>query len=89
MTICAPRTTLLSGLSLDQLNANLLAAQSAYNQLMTGGKPVTVSYAQGDGNRSVTYTAAEIGALSQYIRSLQQALNMPGTRRRPLRMRYL
>ena len=79
-----PRQTILSGLTSEQLQANLAAAQQAYSDLMTGGKPVSVSYSQVNGSRSVTYTATNKTDLLNYIQLLQTQLGI--TRRRPLRI---
>lgn len=56
------------------LQANLATAQAAYQQLVTGGQVATVSYAEGSGMRSVTYTRAQLGDLVAYIESLQTQL---------------
>ncbi|GBR21055.1 gpW family protein [Asaia spathodeae] len=81
-----PRQTILSGLTNEQLQANLAAAQQAYADLMTGGKPVSVSYSQVNGARSVTYTATNKTDLLNYIQLLQTQLGI--TRRRPLRIAF-
>ncbi|AAW62070.1 Putative phage protein [Gluconobacter oxydans 621H] len=78
-----PPQTSMSGLTTAQLQANLAAAQQAYNDLMIGGKPVAVSYSQVNGSRSVTYTAANKTDLLQYIQLLQKQLGI--SRRRPVR----
>lgn len=56
------------------LQANLAAAQAAYDALSRGVLPQTVSYAEGQGQRSVTYTRANLGELVSYIESLQTQL---------------
>lgn len=63
------------------LQSWLSAAQQALQDLALGGKPVTVSYTQGDGARAVTYTPAQIPVLEQRIRSLARALGLAGPRR--------
>ncbi|NHN83656.1 phage head-tail adapter protein [Acetobacter musti] len=78
-----PDTSILAGMTPDQLRAALASAQSALIQLQTGGKPVSVSYAQGDGSRSVTYTQASIAGLTALIMQLQRQLGIG--RRRALR----
>ncbi|WP_368040891.1 gpW family head-tail joining protein [Acetobacter estunensis] len=78
-----PDTSILAGMSRDQLQAALASAQNALMQLTTGGKPVSVSYAQGDGSRSVTYTAASIPSLTALIMQIQRQLGIG--RRRALR----
>ena len=68
------------------LQAWLTQVQQAIQDLSTGGKLEVASYAQGDGNRSVTYRAADSGRLRQLIRDLQAAL---GTRtRRAIGVRF-
>ncbi|GAB6854185.1 gpW family head-tail joining protein [Asaia astilbis] len=81
-----PRQTALSGLSQEQLRANLAAAQQGYHDLMIGGKPVSVSYSQVNGARSVTYKAADKNDLLNYIQLLQTQLGITG--RRPLRITF-
>jgi hypothetical protein len=63
-------------------------AQQALQNLMTGQSVVTVSYAQGEGNRSVTYRRAEINTLRAWIMELQQAAGTPCARRRPIYPRF-
>lgn len=76
---------IFAGMTQVQLQALLIAAQNAYNQLMTGTKGVTFSYAQGDGTKSVTYTQASVANLTQYIMQINQALGNCCGRRRPMR----
>lgn len=78
-----PDTSILAGMSREQLQSALATAQNALMQLTTGGKPVSVSYAQGDGSRSVTYTAASGPALTALIMQIQRQLGIG--RRRALR----
>jgi hypothetical protein len=63
------------------LQAWLTASQQALQDLSIGGKPVTLSYAQGDGTKSVTYTPAQISLLEQRCRNLARALGLVGPRR--------
>ena len=72
-----PNATILSGQPRATLQQWLSDAQAAYAQLATGGRVVTVSY---DG-KSVTYTAAEKGALTQWIGLLQRQLGINRGRR--------
>jgi hypothetical protein len=58
----------------------LTDAQLARHNLMTGALPSVVSYGNGDGTKSVTYTRANLGALDAYIQSLLRALGL-GRRR--------
>ena len=77
--------SVLAGMSAAELQAALTAAQRAYTELMTGTKVVTASYAQADGMKSVTYTKAELPALTAFIRQLQVALGITTQARRPAR----
>ncbi len=56
-------------------------AQTAYQALVTGTLATTVSYAQGTGNRAVTYTRTNQGMLAAHIRQLQTALGIVRPRR--------
>lgn len=69
--------TILSGLSRASLQQMLTDAQSAYALLLTGGKPVSVSY---DG-KAVTYTAANQADLVQWIGLIQRSLGVNRGRR--------
>jgi hypothetical protein len=70
MAICNC-TSILDGVPLDVLRAQLAQMQQAYLQLMSGSKVEVASYSQADGSRSVTYTRANIGALVQGIIGVQ------------------
>lgn len=69
------RTSILDGISLEVLQARLAALQQAYLDLMAGGKVASASYTQGDGARTVTYTQANIGDLTQAILALQTQID--------------
>lgn len=69
--------TILSGLSRPVLQQMLSDAQTAYAQLITGAKVVSVSY---DG-KSAQYTAANTAALVQYIGLIQRCLGVNRGRR--------
>lgn len=71
-----PNTSIFAGMSVPQLQAALSAAQNALIALQSGAQAVDVSYAQGDGNRRVTYRAPEIGGLTQLIKALQAQLGV-------------
>jgi hypothetical protein len=58
------------------LQAALASAQAAMIALQTGGQVATVSYAQGDGQKSVTYRAGNLGGLTQMINELQACLGL-------------
>lgn len=83
-----PSTSILAGMTNDQLTAALSAAQAAYVALVSGSKPVTVSYTQGDGSKSVTYSKAEIGSLNVLIRQLQAQLGIICRPRRAIGLRF-
>jgi hypothetical protein len=71
----------LQGVPSATLQLWLREAQHALQRLMTGDQAVTVSYAEGEGNRSVTYTRTTVPNLRAWIGELQGALN-PGVRTR-------
>jgi hypothetical protein len=60
-------------IDLSILEARLQEAETAYHQLMTGSKAVTVSIG---GYGSTTYTSAEASKLNAYIHSLHAQINM-------------
>lgn len=80
-----PSQSVLAGIPPSVLMANLAAAQAAYAQLMMGGKPVSVSYTQGDGAKSVTYQLADASSLMAYIQLLQAQLGIVQRPRQPMR----
>lgn len=71
-----PPRTLWSNLPRETLKQYLVNAQQAYNDVMTGSKPISVSYSQETGAKSVTYNQANINQLLGYILSLQKALGI-------------
>ena len=82
-------TSILVGMTTDQLQKALASAQAAYVELMSGARGVSFSYSQGDGSKSVTYQQVDAAQLATFIRMLQQQLGLPVTRRRPARFRYV
>jgi hypothetical protein len=72
-----PNNTILSGQPRATLQLWLTEAQAAYASLVTGGRPVSVSY---DG-KAVTYTAANQLDLVQWIGLLQRQLGVNRGRR--------
>jgi hypothetical protein len=70
------------GIPRETLQAWLTEAQGVLHKLTIGGQPQVVSYSQGDGSKGVTYTAANIGTLVEYIGELVDTLN--GRRRRAI-----
>jgi hypothetical protein len=71
-----PSQSIFAGMSTADLQAALAAAQAVYIKLLAGGQGVSFSYTQGDGTRSVTYTAANPAYIAALIRQLQQQLGM-------------
>lgn len=69
------RTSILDGVDIAVLQSRLAALQQAYLDLSSGGKLEVVSYAQGDGNKSVTYSRTNIGALTQAIITVQTQID--------------
>jgi hypothetical protein len=86
------RTSILDGISVETLKLRLAAMQQAYFDLTSGGKVQVASYTQGDGGKSVTYTQANIGALTQAIIGVQTQIDrLEGrciNRRRPMGPRF-
>ena len=80
---CGPdlSKTDLVGISTATLQQWLLDSQQALHDLITGGKPVSVTYVQGDGQKMVTYTKANIGNLRGYIAELKTQLGITNGRR--------
>lgn len=70
----------------DVIAANLAAAQRALAELTSGARVAHVSYAEGSGNREVTYARAQIGDLTRYIEDLQTRQGYRA--RRPIGMRF-
>jgi len=77
----------LTGVDRATLQQWLGDAQQALHDLTVGGKPESVSYAQGEGSRAVTYTRADVGKISAYIALLKAALGI-SRGRRPVRFFY-
>lgn len=75
-----PTSGVFAGMDPVALQAALTQAQLALISLDSGATVANVSYAQGDGNRSVTYTRADSGRLRQLIADLQAALGLRSRR---------
>ena len=75
-----------AGMSQAQLLALRVTAQTALIDLISGGKPVTVSYGNGEGQRMVTYTRTNEASLRNLIRELNAALG--GRQRRGVGVRF-
>lgn len=69
------------GVSEATLQGWLSDLQQALQDLTIGGKPQTLSYAQGDGQKAVTYTPADQARIEQRIRSIAAALGLVPPRR--------
>ena len=82
MAACRPAE--LIGVPDATLQSWLTACQQAIQDLTTGGKVQTAAYTQGDGSKSVTYTAADLNALRMRAQMLGQALGLV-RHRRPMR----
>lgn len=76
------------GRSRADLQAQLAALQSAYDQLISGQQVATASYAQGDGTKSVSFRATDLGLLEGAISLLQQKLGIIRRARRQIRFIY-
>ena len=59
----------------------LSEAQTAFQQVQTGAKAVTVTYGMGDGQKSVTYNHTNQLALRTHIDELMTALGRQRRRR--------
>jgi hypothetical protein len=82
-------SSLLAGMSTQQLQQYLTAAQAAYVQLSLGSKGESFSYTQGDGTKTVTYTRAQLPQLANLIQMLQSQLGIVCRARRPMRPLFL
>jgi hypothetical protein len=80
-----PAPSIFAGMTTVQLQAALTAAQQAYLALASGSKGETFSYTQGDGAKSVTFSRANLGALTMLIKQLQVELGVICQARRPIR----
>lgn len=81
---CGP----FAGMTQQQLQTLLAQAQQALIDVMLGNKTVSLSYAQGDGAKSVTRQMTSQGAVRSLILEIQRALGLCCARRSPLRPVY-
>lgn len=81
-------TSLLAGMSDEQLRAALDKAQQAYIDLATGSHGVSFSYSQGDGTRSVSYQQSTLADLLALIQLLRAQLGIVVRPRKPVRFRF-
>jgi hypothetical protein len=70
------------------LRAALAEAQQIYLQLTTGAQPESLSYTQGDGTRSVTYTRANLAQLASAIQLMQAQLGIVCSPRKAFRLTF-
>jgi len=75
MSDMACRPSIYDNVDTATLQQRLSQMTLALLDLEAGGKVVTVSYAQGDGSRSVTYSQADRAGLRQTILEVQSALD--------------
>jgi len=76
------------GRSRSDLQAQLTALLSAYDQLAAGQSVASASYSQSDGSRSVTYRQTDLGLLDGLISQLQERLGIVRRARRQIRFVY-
>lgn len=84
-----PTDSALNCVPLATVRQWLVAAVTAEQELLSGAKVATASYSQGDGSRSVSYSAADRIMLKARITELQAFLGIgrPG-RRGPMRVMF-
>ncbi len=70
------RRSVLDGMDLNTLQAQLTTLQTAYLAVSAGGKSESVSYTQGEGSKAVTYTRASIPSLQNAIRLVQRQIDI-------------
>lgn len=80
--------TIYAGMQTSALQQMLTQAQQAYAQLSSGTQAVTLSYAQGDGAKTVTYSQTNIAQLTAHIRGLQAQLGVISKPRRAMRFKF-
>lgn len=79
--------SIFAGMPADQLRTALSAAQLALIELQSGRAYTSLSYAQGDGSKSVTQRVTSVAECTALIAQLQSALGIRGARR-PMRIIY-
>lgn len=70
-----------AGMPVEQLRAALASAQAALIDLQTGKAYSSLSYAQGDGSKSVSKRVTSVAEVTALIAQLQRALGIGGRRR--------
>ena len=76
---------IFAGMDDSVLRAQLQSAQLALIELQSGARNVTLSYAQGDGSKSVTRKIASVAECTALIQQLQRALGIVTRPRRSFR----
>jgi hypothetical protein len=71
-----PSTSILAGMDTATLQAQLAALQTVYIQLAAGKTVASAAYAQGDGNRAVTYRNTDTALVQSMIRQIQAQLGL-------------
>jgi hypothetical protein len=74
-------TGVFAGMDDAVVRLNLAAAQQALIDLQTGKSIVSMSYAQGDGSKSVTRKMGSVAECTALIAQLQSALGLARGRR--------
>ncbi|MBV2180900.1 MAG: gpW family protein [Castellaniella sp.] len=72
------------GMSQSDLQARLVALQTAYGQLLQGTQVASASYMQSDGSRTVSYRATDLSRLLGEITLIQQKLGIVCRARRQI-----
>ena len=80
--------SLLAGMDQPALRTALSAAQQALIRLQMGEARVSLTYGQGDGNKSVTYQQTDLPQLTNLIQTLQHQLGINPKPRRVIRPRF-
>ena len=73
--------TIFTGMSVEQLQTALTAAQGALIELQTGKAMASLSYTQGDGAKAITRRVTTVAECTALIMQLQQALGLRCPRR--------
>ncbi|MGY2732379.1 hypothetical protein ACVWYO_000053 [Sphingomonas sp. UYP23] len=83
-----PSKSLLAGMDTTILRQRLAQMQQDYLDISSGRKVESAGYAQGDGSKTVKYTAANLDQLSTVIRQLQAQLGIIPSPRRAIGFRF-
>lgn len=80
--------SVLAGISQQTLQTWLLQAQTALQQVNTGGMAKTVVVTGGGQHREVTFNQSNVGNLTLWINELNAALGNRRHARRPITFRF-